>query len=57
MQGKANMTEEERGRLRFAFNRSVRNKQAWKAHSLRSSNQDEAKQHVLQKLDENFALS
>lgn len=30
--------------------------QAWKAHLLRSSNQDEAKQHVLQKLDENSCL-
>ena len=56
MQDKANMTEEERGRLRFEYNESVRKIQAWKAHLLRSSNQDEAKQHVLQKLDENSCL-
>jgi len=49
--------QEEMGRLMFAYNGSVCNKQTWKAHSLRSSNQDEAKQHVFQKLDENFALS
>ena len=56
MQDKANMTEEERGRLKFEYNESVRNIQAWKAHLLRSSNQDEAKQNVLQKLDENSCL-
>ena len=56
MQDKANVTEEERGRLTFEFNESVRNIQAWKAHLLRSSNQDEAKQNVLQKLDENSCL-
>ena len=56
MQGKANMTEDERGRLRFEYNESVHNIQAWKAHLLRSSNQDKAKQHVLQKLDENSCL-
>ena len=52
-QDKADMTEEVRGRLRFEYTESVRNIQAWKAHLLRSSNQDEAKQHILQKLDEN----
>ena len=30
--------------------------QAWKAHLLWSSNQDEAKQRILQKLDENLCL-
>ena len=34
----------------------MRNIQAWKAHLLRSSNQDEAKQHILKKLDENSCL-
>jgi len=34
MQDKTNMTEEERGRLSFEFNESVRNIQAWKAHLL-----------------------
>ena len=29
---------------------------AWKAHLLQSSNQDEAKQHILQKLDENLCF-
>ena len=56
MQDKANVTEEERGRLKFEFNESVRNIQAWKAPLLRSSNQDEAKQNVLQKLDENSCV-
>ena len=51
------MTEEERSRLRFEYIESVRNIQAWKAHLLRSSNQDEAKQHILQKLDENSCLA
>ena len=50
------MTEEERVRLRFEYTESVRNIKAWKAHLLRSSNQDEAKQHALQKLDENSCL-
>ena len=56
MQDKADMTEEERVRQRFEYTESVRNIQAWKAHLLRSSNQDEAKQHILQKLDENSCL-
>ena len=50
------MTAEERGRLRVEYNESVHNTQAWKAHLLQSSNQDEAKQHVLQKLDKNSCL-
>ena len=57
MQDKVNMTEEQRDRqTRFEYDESVRNIRAWKAHLLRSSNQDEAKQHVLQKLDENLCL-
>ena len=52
MQDKAAMTEEVRGRLRFEYTECVRNIQAWKAHLLRSSNQDKAKQHILQKLRE-----
>ena len=51
------MTEEEKGRLRFEYTESVRNIQAWKAHLLRSSNQEEAKQHILQKLDENACFA
>ena len=47
MQDKADMTEEERVRWRFEYTESVRNIQAWKAHLLRSSNQEEAKQHIL----------
>ena len=34
MQGKADMTEEERVKLRFEYNESVRNIQAWKAYLL-----------------------
>ena len=40
----------------FEYTESVRNIQAWKAHLLRSSNQDEAKQHILKTLDENSCL-
>ena len=53
---KVDMTEEERVRLRFEYTESVRNIKAWKAHLLRSSNQDEAKQHALQKLDGSSCL-
>ena len=56
MQDNADMTEEEKVRLRFEYTESVRNTQAWKAHLLRSGNQDEAKQHILKKLDENSCL-
>ena len=56
MLNNVNMAEEERVRLRFEYTESVRNIKAWKAHLLRSSNQDEAKQHALQKLDENSCL-
>ena len=56
MQDKADMTEEERVRWRFEYTESVRNIQAWKAHLLRSSNQEEAKQHILEKLDDNSCL-
>lgn len=56
MLDKVNMLEEEKDRLRFEYTESVRNIKAWKAHLLRSSNQDEAKQHALQKLDENSCL-
>lgn len=56
MLNNVNMEEEERVRLRFEYTESVRNIKAWKAHLLRSSNQDEAKQHALQKLDENSCL-
>ena len=53
---RVDMTEEERVRLRFEYTESVRNIQAWKAHLLRSSNQDEAKQHILQNLDASSCL-
>ena len=56
MLNNVNMVEEERIRLRFEYTESVRNIKAWKAHLLRSCNQDEAKQHALQKLDENSCL-
>ena len=52
----ADMMDEERVRLRFEYSESVRSIKAWKAHLLRSSNQDEAKQEALQKLDENSCL-
>ena len=43
MLNNVNMAEEERVRLRFENTERVRNIKAWKAHLLRSSNQDEAK--------------
>ncbi|CAH3046708.1 unnamed protein product, partial [Porites lobata] len=55
-QDKADMTEEERVKWRFEYTESVRNIKAWKTHLLRSSNQDEAKQHILEKLDDNSCL-
>ena len=42
MQDKADMTEEQRVRLRFEYNI-----QAWRAKLLWSGNEDEAKQHIL----------
>ena len=54
MLDKVDVTEEERVGLKFDCTERVRNIQAWKAHLLRSSNQDEAKQHILQKLDESW---
>ena len=56
MQEKADMTGKEKVRLRFEYTESVRNIHAWKAHLLRSSNRDEAKQHILKKLDKNSCL-
>ena len=56
MLDKMYMTDEGRIRLRFEYTESVRNIQAWKAHLLRLSNQDEAKQHILQRLDKNSCL-
>ena len=45
-----------RVRWRFEYTESVCNIQARKAHLLRSSNQEEAKQHILEKLDDNSSL-
>ena len=56
MLDKVDVTEEERVGLRFQYTESVRNIQTWKAHLLGSSNQDEAKQDILQKPDESSCL-
>ena len=50
------MAEQERAKLKFEFSEKVRRIKAWKAHLLRSSNQDYAKQYVLQKLDDKSRL-
>ncbi|KAK3709896.1 hypothetical protein QZH41_007508 [Actinostola sp. cb2023] len=50
------MVEQEKAKLQFEFTESVQSIKAWKAHLLRSSNQDEAKQDALQKLDESSCL-
>ena len=56
MLDKGEMSEEERSRLKSEYTESMRNIKAWKAHLIRSSNQDEAKLDVLQKLDESSCL-
>ncbi|KAL9974162.1 hypothetical protein ACROYT_G011171 [Oculina patagonica] len=56
MLDKVDMMEEERAMLKFEYTESVRKIKAWKAHLLRSSNQEEAKQNALQKLDETSCL-
>jgi len=50
------MTKEERARPRFEQTEGMCNIQAGKAHLLRSSKQNEAKQHILQKLDKNSCV-
>ncbi|KAK3714749.1 hypothetical protein QZH41_004115 [Actinostola sp. cb2023] len=50
------MVEQDKAKLQFEFAESVQSIKAWKAHLLRSSNQDEAKQDALQKLDESSCL-
>lgn len=45
------MTEQERSILKLEFTEGVRSINAWKAHLLRSCNQEDAKQDALQKLD------
>ena len=50
MQDKEDMTKEERARPRFKQTEGMCNIQAGKAHLLWSSKQNEAKQHILQKL-------
>ena len=57
MQDKEKMTETERVRLRFEYTESVRNIQVWRAHLLRSSNQDRRSQITdPRKVDENSWL-
>ena len=56
MLDKGEMWEEERSKLKSEYTESMRNIKAWKAHLLRSSNQDEAKLDALQKLDESSCL-
>ena len=50
------MSEEERSKPKSEYTESMRNIKAWKAHLLRSSNQDEAKLDALQKLNESSCL-
>lgn len=56
MLDKVDMMEEERARMKFEYTESVSKIKAWKAHLLCSSNQDEAKQHALQKLNKKSCL-
>lgn len=48
--------EEEKARLKFEYKESVRNIKAWKAHLLRSINQEEAKQYAMQQLNKDTCL-
>ncbi|KAK3736570.1 hypothetical protein QZH41_003144 [Actinostola sp. cb2023] len=50
------VTEQERATIKFEFTESVHSVSAWKAHLLRSCNQDDAKQDALQMLDETSCL-
>ena len=54
---KVDVMEEERVGLRAEYTESVCNIQMYKTHLLRSSNQEEAKQHILQSLDESLCLN
>ena len=52
----ADMNEEQRARLNFEFNGCVGAINSWKAHLLRSTNQEEAKEDALTQLDEETCL-
>ena len=53
---RTDMAEQERATLKFELSENVRRIKALKVHLLRSSNQDYAKQDVLQMLDEKSCL-
>ena len=48
--------EEQKARLKFEFSQCRTSIKAWKAHLLRTTNQEEAKQEVLNNLDEKSCL-
>ena len=50
------LSEEKKARMMFDYKECVQDISAWKAHLLRSVNQDEAKQDALDKLNENSCL-
>ncbi|KAK3725259.1 hypothetical protein QZH41_001292 [Actinostola sp. cb2023] len=50
------ITDEQKSRILFEYKESLQAINAWKAHLLRSVNQEEAKQDVLKELDEDTCL-
>lgn len=48
--------EEQKARLKFEFSQCKTSIKAWKAHLLRTTNQEEAKQDVLSKIDDQSCL-
>ncbi|KAK3747904.1 hypothetical protein QZH41_010207, partial [Actinostola sp. cb2023] len=52
----SDLSEEKKARVMFDYKESVQNIQAWKAHLLRSINQEEGKQDALNKLDQQSCL-
>lgn len=50
------ISEEQRVRLKFEFSQCKTSIKEWKAHLLRTTNQEEAKQYVLSKLDDESCL-
>ena len=54
--GDSDLTEEKKARVLFDYKESVQNISAWKAHLLRSVNQEEAKQDTLDTVNQESCL-
>ena len=51
-----NISLRDKDEMKYAVGNSVKKIYAWKAHLLRSSNEDQARPHVLQSLNQESAL-